>query len=121
MKHLFVPHKLALLAKDKGFDESVCAIYNLEEKLVLENLAEFGFCNNYHKDTVAAPLYQQITDWFREKHNYHFIVIPEYYKGGKIKSFGWEITNWKYADSQGGFKTYFLANDKMIEEAFKLI
>ena len=32
---------------------------------------------------VKAPLYQQLIDWFREKHNIH-ISIPNYYDGWMI-------------------------------------
>ena len=84
MKHLFLPYNLALLAKEKGFDEEVLGWYNTDKDFILPLHkqwitidCEFPKRNSdFRKDGnslifIAAPLYQQITDWFREKRNIH--------------------------------------------------
>src|SRR6185437_7847661 len=75
MKNLFVPYELAVLAFEKGANEIEClACYNQNKELfisiagigkkVVSNFALNNDCSNH----LAAPLYQQIVDWFREKH-----------------------------------------------------
>jgi len=71
MKHLFVPYKLALLAKEKGFDED-CVGYYLS-KSELEPVIQANSNPNKDapdwKNTISAPLYQQLIDWLFEKHD----------------------------------------------------
>lgn len=68
MKHLFVPYEIALLAKEKGFDEPCLAIYENKELhtwRVADTLVQQKDLAN--SDSIVAPLYQQLIDWFREK------------------------------------------------------
>jgi len=76
MKHLFLPYELALLAKEKGFDEPCLMAFYGEnnygqpfDKLFLP--ASFGKYKNSlaSLNNIAAPLYQQIIDWLRVKHS----------------------------------------------------
>lgn len=68
MKNLFIPYKLAIIAKDKGFDEPCLAHYDLG-KLLIASLE-----NNKYKERILAPLYSQIIDWLFEK----LISNPDY-------------------------------------------
>ena len=128
MKHLFLPYNLALLAKEKGFDEECLArwenfsdswnnysmwggISEIEKEeenfklLLTENLLE-----NYYKNVIKAPLYQQVIDWFREKHGIQFAEFP--WKIGNPVRYGLH----RNGEFLGGFEL-----DKAIETAFKLI
>lgn len=70
MKHLFVPYELALKLKEKGFDEKCIAFYNWKQTF---NYMTIGLSNTdallaLAEGTITAPLYQQVIDWFWEKH-----------------------------------------------------
>lgn len=133
MKHLFVPYKLALKLKEKGFDER-CIIYYNEGMLQLDSSnTMFGWRNKdfeepYMKDRerIPAPLYQQIVDWFREKHG----IVVSIQRAIQIEPelYGYQIN---YGDAgDGGMMemqqielelSYYEALNKAIEEAIKLI
>jgi hypothetical protein len=69
MKHLFVPYWLALLLKEKGFDEPCLGFY-YEDNFELWKRKDI--CGNsdpvFDQVSCSAPLYQQVIDWLREKH-----------------------------------------------------
>jgi hypothetical protein len=139
MKHLFVPYHIDLLAKDKGFDEFCFAYYRSDALRADGKVYEYIGPNEYmeiteEKDvslmiTVFAPLYQQLVDWFREKHNLHISVRPAYALDTSTRWIG-TVTHikWKKLDrfkvlwSKGAdFKSPTEAFDKAFEKAFKLI
>lgn len=70
MKHLFVPYKIAYLAKKKGFNKLCCGYYMKSDKSL--NFS-FSASNDEYTDCLA-PLYQQLVDWFRENHNLHISI-----------------------------------------------
>lgn len=123
MKHLFVPYEIALQLKEKGFDESCFGWYS-NKKLTL-----FGRTDaSYQYEWINAPLYQQVIDWFREKHNIPFAII---YGGSCVEVPYYEILTPKIhltlAVNNGddrhpkGYYNYYTALNKAIEEALKLI
>jgi len=122
MEHLFVPYKIALELKEKGFNEP-CLGFFKEEKFH----TCFSFAYNQEEaekfyKAISAPLYQQVMDWFREKHNIHLAVDFEYLTNKydvmfQEKTKGrWERYTRYYASV-----TYNEALNKGIEEALKLI
>jgi len=137
MKHLFLPYNLALLAKEKGFDEEVLGWYNTDKDFILPLHkqwitidCEFPKRNSdFRKDGnslifIAAPLYQQITDWFREKRNIHISYDRNPIAKNKFMYFyfiklgnGFDTT----AKYSGDFNSVYEALDKAIEQAFTLI
>jgi len=130
MKNLFIPYELAVIAKEKRFNEECFAFYAFTS-------TNFFYCKNLDlggamKNTdlslsVAAPLYQQIVDWLREKHNIHFI-IRKYMTGG-VNSGNWHIAiddlskrrNVLELEDKADHRDYYEALNTAIEEAFKLI
>lgn len=80
MEKLFVPYDLAKTLKKKGFKEFTLGHYYIrDEKPCLVVYGEFP------PDTsgwLPAPLYQQVIDWFREKHRIHLAAstFPIYNK-----------------------------------------
>ncbi len=125
MKHLFIPYELAVVAKEKGFDEPCFNAYrNSDGEQQLMQIGEWtnSGIENTHAGYCAAPLYQQIVDWFREKHNIFIMAYPQD---------GWcymfqdmnEIPEIGNSNNGSGtkFKSYYEALSKAIEEAFNLI
>lgn len=148
MKHLFIPYELAVIAKEKGFDEPCIMFYEKNNDEL-----KFGINDDYWGDysvfikwnsknkkpwkpfceVIAAPLYQQIIDWFYDKKivinlihtefNYWFCTITVDYTKTHIGS-----GNFSFFDKQirieNNFKCFinkYEALNKAIEEAFILI
>lgn len=120
IKDLFAPYEIAVMAKEKGFDER-CLGYKNSERF-LYNYEYDWFTNDKQKltDFIAAPLYQQIVDWFRDKHKIHLAVYPIKNKwDGDIRIITGNVNSSPYSFS--GCSSYYEAFNKAIEEAFKLI
>ena len=85
MKELFVTYDIALAMKELGFDEECCAIYR---KSHLYPILGFEKFNSVKKSVIAAPLWQQCVDWFREKQNINVEInyIPNINKYGILTS-----------------------------------
>lgn len=120
MKNLFVPYEIAKQLKEKGFNEVCFTNYSKNATLMSVDSAS-GSINTDLSDyeDCSAPLYQQVIDWFR---NTHKIII----ESRPLNTLGWWdalIYNQEceriYRD--GGYKTYYEALTKAIEEAIKLI
>lgn len=132
MKELFVPYELALLAREKKcFINGLGYYYDNGQfefdpvffdrpNLILEGDDPTFVC--------FAPLYQQLIDWFREKHGIA-VFINHWNKNFELTFDGkeWEACvdiierqpgKLNYCES---FKNYYEALTKAIEEAFKLI
>lgn len=82
MEKLFISYELALLAKEKGFNDPCIAEYwigankgnigspkNPLFNMYPDILDEVPCYNsNILKNYVAAPIYQQVIDWLRKEH-----------------------------------------------------
>src|SRR5690349_13095506 len=74
IQQLFLSKELSLLAKEKGFNEECLFFYNdihYPGKLMsnINNVKNSDCMSSTSNNIILAPLYQQIIDWFREKHN----------------------------------------------------
>jgi hypothetical protein len=78
MKEQFVPYEIALKLKEKGFDEPCLGYYTqytgIEENAfsIYSNPIKNSDINTpewYTGKDCAAPLWQQVIGWLREKHN----------------------------------------------------
>lgn len=69
MQHLFLPYELALKAKEKGFNETclACYAYGRESEGVIVATMDVNNDRGY----TAAPLYQQIIDWFLKEYDFY--------------------------------------------------
>ena len=136
MKNLFVPYELAVKLKEKGFDEPCFGHWNYnndeinywyDEEIQNERTNKY-FLNSeeqfpkMNKNGCTAPLYQQVIDWFRDKHEIFVIVQRDWDKGG--------LYNLKYIVELENQQTYCeicRTGDycetltKAIEESLKLI
>lgn len=121
MKTLFVPYELAVIAKEKGFNEPCLFCYRGEFDLYCHSLGgyledvEFK-ANSDFKDYlvnerkpnywISAPLYQQIVDWFREKHFLHIAVNIDgiYEKGNDTETFFYDFSiNERWREGDGSY------------------
>lgn len=78
MEKQFVTYEIALKLNKLGFNEECLGYFRNNTKSF-----HLGEDTRVQKDSVLAPLWQQVVDWFREKHNIH-ISIPNYYDGWRI-------------------------------------
>lgn len=99
MKEQFVTYEIALKLKELGFDEECLTSFepgwnfNMPSGRTKNN-------SNYPKENVinqkcAAPLWQQVIDWFRKKHDVHIIFSVNPYSTDINQVYGYKI----YADN----------------------
>lgn len=120
MKHLFAPYELANKLKEKGFKEDCVASY-WNKKLELVNSVGLLINKDGISNPITAPLYQQVLDWFREKHKIH--IFNESDDTGK---WYYQIEDIPFTkslvDGRNIYaKEFYEAYDEAIEEALKLI
>lgn len=92
MKNQFVTHEIAIKLKEIGFDEECLTFYvkeNDEYKLAIhsqfdsynfntsKNSIKIKSSKNGYLDSVCAPLWQQVIDWFIDNHSL-YIESPMY-------------------------------------------
>lgn len=115
MKHLFVPYELALLAKEKGFNEECLGWWWKDNggKLFLNTNNAFGADADRDMFLSNAPLYQQLVDWFRKK---HIMIRPT----GNSKHDGFYSVQ-RLLDTGREWISEHNSLDLALTEAFKLI
>jgi len=129
-ENLFVPYELALLLKEAGFDLKCLAGYSKDSKLVFVST----IINYYINEYIPAPMYQQVTEWFRDKHKLHLDINhfvgnqeDEIFWDYSISKIGTDVDDkgyWKPLidfDSNRDYNSYYEALNKAIEESLKLI
>jgi len=123
MKHLFVPYELAVKLKEKGFDEECLGYFDVDKGYTLGYYLcyrEESF-NSFLSEGIAAPLYQQVLDWLREKHDIH-IELPT---GGHPKKYYVFVHKmdggWIYEGNNQKEFDYYDGLEAGINEALKLI
>lgn len=122
MNHLFVTGELPLKLQKRGFDEPCIATvdyqgnalaFDSRSRLVKNSEMRYGF---------TSPLYQQVVDWFREK---HLLVIEIRIATNGRWFYGiYKIVNDGVPKEMAinyYTKTYYEALTAAIEEALKLI
>ena len=72
MKKEFVTYEIALKLKELEFDEECCGLFRHEQ---LFPILGFEKINSVKKSVIAAPLWQQAINFFREKYDIHINVI----------------------------------------------
>lgn len=97
MNNLFVPYEIALKLKEKGFDEECLGLYFEDESFSYDGEMYTLPTKNSNRQLgdiwFAAPLYDQVIDWFIEKHNIEIDTIRYTYSGGKFqgKKYMWYV------------------------------
>lgn len=125
ISRLFVSYEISKQLKGKGFNEQCFGWYSsLPTHELRVQLTRNIDGDSYVgiENCFLAPIYQQVIDWFREKHGLHFTISfdswnTELYcvhfnrKGNK---------DFHY-DMESDFKTYYEALNSTIEEMLKII
>jgi hypothetical protein len=129
MNNLFVTYEIAKLLKEKGFNEPCICQYMIQDStsemsspkvinlvpLVTSKEITVGILPKQVELNLCAPLYQQVVDWFREKHKINFNVI------GGFHDFSISIKLTGTVESKSFYGSYYEVLKKAIEEALKLI
>lgn len=125
MKKLFVPYELAVLAKEKGFDDLCFALIDKKNRLhildasdesELESDMEVAKYNNV--PCVPAPLYQQIEKWFMDNHDLFFSNSRSM---GFYKVRLYRISTGQEIEIDNRNFDYYKSLTSALTEAFKLI
>ena len=123
MKEQFCSYEISLKLKELGFNEDCFGWYTSYASARLANNNK-PFLGNYNPNTdykfgCFAPLYQQIIDWFREKHGIWIFVdltydfssySPRIYKKGKTFSF-----------HDNEYSSYYEAREQAILKCIELL
>ena len=132
MSNLFVPYETAKQLKEKGFDEPCFRAYDTCECLYFSSGNTTGYIQNKNLSTaIAAPTYQQVVEWFIDKHELSIEIT--FLNMAGIDWVGWDYTIVHMIDKNetpvdadfgtmcGAFKNRNDAFNIGIEEAIKLI
>ena len=126
MKNLFVTYELALLAKEKGFDELCLSKIRDTGELLING-------DWYRSSDINVPTREQLLDWFREEHDINVGVFPMYTQEDNYETcWGWNIIELKwgidkehhianYVSAREYGLSYYEALTIALTEAFKLI
>ncbi len=137
MKHLFVSYDIAKKLRNMKFDQDCFGTWNLfNSGPPLISIGRTSFHKTYLESSTiwVAPTYQQVTDWFRDKHQIFIDIQTDCTSYPKFafdiaiftgnpkdlaeKEWGWELIR----DPNGYlYRTYYEALDEAIESALKLI
>lgn len=120
MKHLFVSYELALKLREKGFDEECLGVFHQGGNLKVTVQANFPRKNSELVEyMIAAPLFQQAVDWFREKHGVDIDISCNYEREDWF--YGYRKHGYSYNKEWKPLVSYYEALTKAINEALKLI
>ena len=141
MKEQFVTYEIALKLKELGFNEKCLASYYTDDernydkgdiydcRRKLSSSIDFDpfkeefdnfYINSNETYYVSAPLWQQVIDWFKEKHNMYIEIT---YEGGLQKDTSlYSFQIWSNQTSNKSDKmNYFKAREQAILKAIELI
>lgn len=84
MKNKFCTYEIALKLKELGFNDECLGFYDstIEFFYFNDGLDDGSTEEDYSKNSdlikpyIAAPLWQDVIDWFREKYNIHVAILP---------------------------------------------
>lgn len=123
-KGLFVSFNLAMLLKEKGFNELCFAFYHSKsidpDLLFPVSYKETEiFYQRPHNTLILAPFYQQVINWLREEHNIDVWIEKDY----QVKRYFIQCP--QLTDTEVKFnpwsEEYYEALNKAIEKALTLV
>lgn len=91
MRNLFVEFSIAEQLKKKGFNEPCIAEYYRGEFMMNKTTNEYTNSNPNHFDhdfNCSAPMFDQVVNWFREKHNIIIEARLDTYSLNAFKNLG---------------------------------
>lgn len=116
IRNQFCSYKIALKLKELGFNEECLGYFRNNTKSF-----HLGEDTRVQKDSILAPLWQQVIVWFSEKHS-----IDLHINRGGIRDnwyIGWRKFGYSYnhGDYSKPFKSYHEAREQAILEAIEYI
>ena len=91
MEEQRVPYSISFQLKELDFD--VPCDYLFEEGIFTKGVLNEPYNHNRHAgDLVSAPLLQQVTKWFRDKHHLMSMVFPLGVMAGSMVKMGYRTT-----------------------------
>ena len=141
MEKEFVTYEIALKLKELGFDELCLGYFNEKKQFLLSHPSNDGkIIPDYYRNSrsefwlsqifsrkskkiniCTAPLYQQVIDWFREKHDFNIEILR--LKEDREKYWGCITTKElypEYLDFSDG-NDYYTTKEKTILKAIEII
>jgi len=102
MEEQLITFKTAKLAKDKGFDEPVLAIYSGNQLgYIQEGDKLFRKWNHCRDATYSAPTQSLLQKWLREKHTIDICI--ESYRKHSTKVYGQQVFYGEFIPTDTGF------------------
>jgi hypothetical protein len=119
MEKEFVPYEQALALKELGFDEYCFGYYGVQFEFVLDKMKNTS--SNYsRRGLISAPLYQQVFEFFRDKHGFHSYI--EVYSDD---TFDYTIISKIFTETNdygdGPFLTFYEAQLACLNQLIKLV
>lgn len=90
MKEQFVTYEIALKLKELGFDEE-CFGYYSEQHDKTKFLCLYQEEDYFDEIRLEAPLWQQVIDWLREKHDIVIEIARQKYFDTYANSYAYEV------------------------------
>lgn len=128
MKEQFVTYEIALALKELGFDKQCLAYFRQDG--TLKFILNPSMCTNTQLKGVnllAAPLWQQAIDWFREEKDIHVNITPSFnfeldiIDGYNISDIYNSKTETLYmATNEDDYDSYYKAREQAILKAIEL-
>lgn len=92
IKEAYVSFEIAVLLKEKGFDEKCRASYNSKGELFLHSKSYYPIeCG----EGYVAPTQQMAMAWLREVHNIFIVIEPHTYDYINEKNSSYVISLWQ--------------------------
>ena len=86
MNKQFVNYEIAKKLQELGFKNECLATIDQTEFLHIRG-TPYGIRGAMCYDTIPCPLWQQVQEWLREKHDVHIVIDPAKEKG-KLTYYG---------------------------------
>ena len=129
----FIPYETGFpkLLKEKGFAETCLAYYpnTIDGLCFIKNKnrqGEYADVGGFPQKACSAPTYNQVKDWFKDKHHIKIDVCHAESNGTyRITLWRWNFDNqigkWERFGFISSYEDWYIAANKAIEEALKLI
>lgn len=121
IQNQFCSYEIALKLKELGFDEECLVTIHSKTKDIIPIYGVYKE-NPKHTDFwIKAPLWQQVIDWFRKKHDIYIYIKPVFDNLGKSEMYQWEmkIRNRVFIKN-GDYKDFYEAREQAILKAIEL-
>jgi len=128
IKNIFVPYEESLDLFNLGFKEDCLACYrghDLYTSYLAGYFEDWKLENNSNLDGerwIACPTFEQVFEWFREKHNFWSYIYPNIYnKDWNYHIQYYDEKQWGETHLQNGYKSFNEAKLEALKKLIKII